>query len=45
MDFGATRDGIPLNKRGKRIVVNVVGQEVTNPDDQADAEMLVDDQQ
>ncbi len=31
LDFGAFRDGVPEDKRGKRIVVNVQGQEATDP--------------
>ncbi|KAI9880441.1 MAG: SCF ubiquitin ligase complex subunit cdc4 [Pleopsidium flavum] len=31
LDFGAFRDGVPENQRGKRIVVNVQGQEAADP--------------
>ena len=35
LDFGASRDGVPEHKRGKRIVVNAEGQEVADPHDTA----------
>jgi F-box and WD-40 domain protein CDC4 len=28
LDFGASRDGIPLEQRGRRIVVNSKGHEI-----------------
>ncbi|KAL6717508.1 SCF ubiquitin ligase complex subunit cdc4 [Lecanora helva] len=31
LDFGASRDGFPKHKRGKRIVVNADGKEVSDP--------------
>ncbi|KAH6633370.1 WD40-repeat-containing domain protein [Boeremia exigua] len=37
LDFGATRDGIPLNERGRRIVVNNRGHEI---EDTPDADMI-----
>ena len=36
LDFGASRDGIPASKRGRRIVVDTDGYEVTNDDDDDD---------
>lgn len=33
LDFGASRDGVPEYKRGKRIVVNTEGIEVSDPHD------------
>lgn len=33
LDFGASRDGVPDFKRGKRIVVNTEGTEVSDPHD------------
>lgn len=33
LDFGASRDGVPDYKRGKRIVVNTEGTEVSDPHD------------
>lgn len=35
LDFGAARDGVPEHKRGRRIVVNTEGQEVSDPHDTA----------
>jgi F-box and WD-40 domain protein CDC4 len=32
LDFGAARDGVPASERGRRIVVNVRGQEVDDVD-------------
>lgn len=32
LDFGASRDGVPASKRGRRIVVDSDGYEVTNDD-------------
>ncbi|KAF6221379.1 hypothetical protein HO133_002234 [Letharia lupina] len=44
LDFGASRDGVPGHKRGRRIVVNVDGQEVSDPHDtSADADIIVED--
>lgn len=28
LDFGAARDGVPESERGRRIVVNMEGQEI-----------------
>lgn len=28
LDFGAARDGVPAEKRGRRIVVNIHGREI-----------------
>ena len=40
LDFGAARDGLPAHKRGRRIVVNGLGQEVSDPHDStADADI------
>ncbi|KAH0556168.1 hypothetical protein GP486_005901, partial [Trichoglossum hirsutum] len=35
LDFGAARDGVPEEKRGRRIVVDVLGQEISDPEDEA----------
>jgi F-box and WD-40 domain protein CDC4 len=35
LDFGAARDGIPEEKRGRRIVVDTLGQEISDPEDEA----------
>jgi F-box and WD-40 domain protein CDC4 len=35
LDFGASRDGMPEHKRGRRIVVNAEGQEVSESHDSA----------
>jgi hypothetical protein len=45
LDFGASRDGIPASKRGRRIVVDADGYEVTNDDDDEAAylEMMAED--
>ena len=44
LDFGASRDGVPGHKRGRRIVVNVEGQEVSDPHDtSADADIIAED--
>lgn len=32
LDFGASRDGVPKRKRGRRIVVNVRGEETAEVD-------------
>ncbi len=37
LDFGASRDGVALSERGRRIVVNNRGQEI---DDIPDADMV-----
>jgi F-box and WD-40 domain protein CDC4 len=37
LDFGASRDGIPLDQRGRRIVVNTKGHEI---EDVTDADMV-----
>jgi len=36
LDFGAARDGIPEDKRGRRIVVNAEGKEVDETNDPVD---------
>jgi len=33
LDFGASRDGVPENKRGRRTVVNTDGIEIVDPHD------------
>lgn len=44
LDFGASRDGVPGHRRGRRIVVNVDGQEVSDPHDtSADADIIAED--
>ena len=44
LDFGAARDGVPAHKRGRRIVVNLHGIEVSEPHDTAaEADIIVDD--
>ena len=35
LDFGAARDGVPEEKRGRRIVVDALGQEISDPEDEA----------
>ena len=35
LDFGAARDGVPEGRRGRRIVVDEIGQEVADPHDPA----------
>jgi F-box and WD-40 domain protein CDC4 len=41
LDFGASRDGVPIEQRGRRIVVNSKGQEI---EDVTDSDMLDVDQ-
>ncbi|MCJ1314580.1 SCF ubiquitin ligase complex subunit cdc4 [Agyrium rufum] len=41
LDFGAARDGVPANKRGKRIVVNANGLEVLDLNDLNDGREAV----
>lgn len=36
LDFGASRDGVPLEQRGRRVVVNEKGQEIEDVDDLMD---------
>lgn len=36
LDFGASRDGVPPHRLGKRIVVNQRGQEASEDDDDYD---------
>lgn len=36
LDFGAARDGVPEEKRGRRIVVDLHGREVTDGNDTMD---------
>ena len=44
LDFGAARDGVPAHKRGRRIVVNGMGEEVSDPHDiTAELDIIVDD--
>ena len=44
LDFGAARDGVPAHKRGKRIVVNVNGEEVSDPHDRmAEADITIEE--
>ena len=43
LDFGAARDGVPDYKRGRRVVVNVDGQEVSDPHDTAVDMDIIDD--
>jgi F-box and WD-40 domain protein CDC4 len=38
LDFGASRDGVPLGQRGRRIVVNLKGQETEDVEDLTQAE-------
>jgi F-box and WD-40 domain protein CDC4 len=40
LDFGASRDGVPLEQRGRRIVVNAKGQETEDIDDLIDADLV-----
>ncbi|KAJ4295332.1 SCF ubiquitin ligase complex subunit cdc4 [Kalmusia sp. IMI 367209] len=40
LDFGASRDGVPLDQRGRRIVVNSEGQETDDIDDLIDADLV-----
>ncbi|KAF1977523.1 WD40 repeat-like protein [Bimuria novae-zelandiae CBS 107.79] len=40
LDFGALRDGVPLDQRGRRIVVNSKGHETEDMDDFIDAELV-----
>ena len=42
LDFGAARDGVPDHKRGRRIVVNTEGQEVSDPHDPHDLAVEMD---
>lgn len=43
LDFGASRDGVPEHKRGRRIVVNTDGREIFDANDNtADAEIVAD---
>ena len=44
LDFGASRDGVPDYKRGRRIVVNTEGQEVSDLHDTAvDLDVVADE--
>ena len=43
LDFGALRDGVPENQRGRRIVVNAAGRETFDLHDTAEAEIIVED--
>lgn len=44
LDFGASRDGVPDYKRGKRIVVNTDGIEVSDPHDASvDMDLVADE--
>lgn len=36
LDFGAARDGVPEEKRGRRIVVDLHGREITDGNDTMD---------
>ena len=40
LDFGASRDGVPLEQRGRRIVVNAKGQETEDIDDLIDVDLV-----
>ena len=44
LDFGAARDGVPEHKRGRRIVVNTEGLEVSDPHDTTVEMEIVADQ-
>jgi len=39
LDFGAPRDGVPADQRGRRIVVDSKGREVEDVEDIAEAEV------
>jgi F-box and WD-40 domain protein CDC4 len=41
LDFGAARDGVPADQRGRRIVVNSKGQETEDTEDILEAEAVV----
>jgi len=43
LDFGASRDGVPEDKRGKRVVVNIRGEEFNDSPD-AVVDLADDDQ-
>lgn len=40
LDFGASRDGVPPDQRGRRIVVNSKGQETEDMDELIDADVV-----
>ncbi|KAL5400560.1 hypothetical protein PMIN06_012355 [Paraphaeosphaeria minitans] len=40
LDFGASRDGVPVEQRGRRIVVNAKGQETEDIDDLIDVDLV-----
>ena len=40
LDFGASRDGVPPDQRGRRIVVNSKGHETEDMDDIMDADAV-----
>ena len=41
LDFGAVRDGVPESERGRRIVVDVHGNEITDAEAADDGDELV----
>ena len=45
LEFGASRDGVPESRRGKRIVVNVDGVEINDAhgDNAADLDVAPDE--
>ena len=43
LDFGASRDGVPEDQRGRRILVNDSGQEIVDPHNSpADAQVTLE---
>lgn len=40
LDFGASRDGVPADQRGRRIVVNSKGQETEDMEELVEAEAV-----
>ena len=41
LDFGAARDGVPEDKRGRRIVVDLQGREIADGEDVMDEGMFI----
>lgn len=39
LDFGASRDGVPADQRGRRIVVSSKGHEIADVEDIVEADM------
>ena len=39
LDFGASRDGVPADQRGRRIVVDPKGREIEDVEDIVEAEV------